>query len=512
MTVAWHEIYLTFVASVHSVGTACALAAVGIYLHRRGFVYGDGKRVLALISQQCTIPLFLFTKVVYCNQDWSDAPCPNVTSNLKDIWILMVWPAYVVGWGLLVGWLAAHLSKSSNKKAAMAACAFGNSTGLPITLLSVVHANFPATTELGSVDPTVFLSVYLLLYPILQWGVGGYLLAPDEGKEETLATPDFAVPQMNPPQDTLPNVLNNDVRELEYNLKRRGLSETDASLYISVVDLVDYHARAEAAQEDHLAATVANGDSIIEEAKENTDAEQATANQQLSARSLPVISKRFLTEEMPLLERQGSQIINENRSVCNYRHFHSLTATINKIASRCLQPPVIGAILGLIVAATPLRGIFVDIIDRGSHAPLQWFFDALYSVGQAAVPLNMMILGCNLSASQLQDTENQFLTNKSMLTIVVGKMLIMPAIGICSALLFDQYIWDIPKGIDAAFYLVIMIVFITPTANNVMVMVELSGSGAKESIAQVIAWQYAVSPLILSLTMTTVVGVASRWT
>jgi hypothetical protein len=28
-------------------------------------------------------------------------------------------------------------------------------------------------------------------------------------------------------------------------------------------------------------------------------------------------------------------------------------------------------------------------------------FDALYAVGQTAVPINMMILGCNLSASQM---------------------------------------------------------------------------------------------------------------
>lgn len=65
--------------------------------------------------------------------------------------------------------------------------------------------------------------------------------------------------------------------------------------------------------------------------------------------------------------------------------------------------------------------------------------------------------------------------------------------------------------IDAAFYLVMLIVFITPTANNVMVMVELSG-GAREGIARVIAWEYAVAPIILSLTMTTAVGVASQWT
>jgi len=65
--------------------------------------------------------------------------------------------------------------------------------------------------------------------------------------------------------------------------------------------------------------------------------------------------------------------------------------------------------------------------------------------------------------------------------------------------------------IDGAFYLVLMIVFITPTANNVMVMVELSGSNTKEGIAQVIALQYACAPIMLSLTMSLVVGIASSW-
>ena len=51
-------------------------------------------------------------------------------------------------------------------------------------------------------------------------------------------------------------------------------------------------------------------------------------------------------------------------------------------------------------------------------------------------------------------------------------------------------------------------VFITPTANNVMVMVELSGSGTKEGIARVIGWQYAVAPLLLSLSVTATIAMA----
>ena len=38
--------------------------------------------------------------------------------------------------------------------------------------------------------------------------------------------------------------------------------------------------------------------------------------------------------------------------------------------------------------------------------------------------------------------------------------------------------------------------------------VELSGSGSKEGIARVIGWQYAVAPVLLSLSVTATVGMA----
>jgi len=56
-----------------------------------------------------------------------------------------------------------------------------------------------------------------------------------------------------------------------------------------------------------------------------------------------------------------------------------------------------------------------------------------------------------------------------------------------------------------------MVVFITPTANNVMVMVELAGLPGKEQLAQVIGYQYAAAPILLSFSLTAVVAVASTW-
>ena len=182
----FQTVLTTFLASIKSVGTACTLASVGIYLHQRGFVVGNGKRTLALISQQVTIPLLFFTKILYCNQDWSPEPCPNVTDSLQDVWILLVWPLWVCTAGIGVGYCVTLLADtpSHQKNAILASVAFGNSTGLPITLLTVIHTNFGPSSALGVVDPTLFLSVYLVVYPVLQWGIGGMLLAPPANSAE----------------------------------------------------------------------------------------------------------------------------------------------------------------------------------------------------------------------------------------------------------------------------------------------------------------------------------------
>jgi hypothetical protein len=82
----------------------------------------------------------------------------------------------------------------------------------------------------------------------------------------------------------------------------------------------------------------------------------------------------------------------------------------------------------------------------------------------------------------------------------------MPIIGILSTCFVEQNFTPFPDEIDATCYLVMMVVFITPTANNVMVMVELSDSNLKEGMARLIGWQYVVSPFVLSLVLTVVVS------
>mmetsp|Transcript_34428 Transcript_34428/g.82985 ORF Transcript_34428/g.82985 Transcript_34428/m.82985 type:complete len:87 (-) Transcript_34428:80-340(-) len=84
----------------------------------------------------------------------------------------------------------------------------------------------------------------------------------------------------------------------------------------------------------------------------------------------------------------------------------------------------------------------------------------------------------------------------------------MPIVGFISAYLLSL-VYKVPQEIASSFYLVLIVVFLCPTANNVMVMVELSGSGSKEGMARIIAFQYMVAPIVLSLTVTIAVFMAT---
>ena len=303
------SLHSTFVAALRSVATAGTMAMAGFYMHRRNLIGAEGKKALAKMSQQVTIPALFFSKIINCPQDFSDEPCPNVTDNLGDVWVLLLWPLYVVGCGLLVGDLMARISGTPRRqrKSVIAACAFANSTGLPVTLLTVIHANFPQTYEIGRVDPNLFLSVYLLLYPVLQWGIGGWLLTS---------------PEVNP-----------------------------------------------------LLESSADGKStIVQHVVNSTDLE-----------SNGVIHDPDSREKAGLMRHEGPMTSSDpkekDEATETPKNVGSLRETVTKVLSKALQPPVIGALLGLFIASIPwLRGLFVDLQTRSDNAPLEWFFDGVYSV------------------------------------------------------------------------------------------------------------------------------------
>jgi predicted permease len=562
----YETVITTFLASVKSVGTACTLASIGIYLHQRGFVVGNGKRTLALISQQVTIPLLFFTKILYCNQDWSSDPCPNVTDSLGDAWILLVWPIWVCSTGLFVGYLVTVFANvpKHQRNSIMASVAFGNSTGLPITLLTVIHSNFGSSSVLGSVDPTLFLSVYLVMYPVLQWGIGGMLLAPPPtkkkkkkrktslvkdisvtGTEESSSTDGDGYDDEYDDDDTMEagsslkrqlsmkssirnslahNVINRKKNE-KYQINHRGLESVDASMYISIQEnlnrwgkpvygtakgsfdgsldgLIDTYddddnnntggtmnMRTRTESGADIGMDISNSIDENDNDNNNEDEDERENEQESSAllttTTTATISGLTTSDNTKRNSNNNISNMNMNRTTSllslKEENVEKLFDTIRMVLKRCFQPPVISALLGLLFASIPtLRGILVDIDDRNGTAPFQWFFDGLYEIGRSAVPINMMILGCNLSASYMlgppvvvveddnattaiiEHSEKKFFSNKASLYVVIGKMIIMPIIGVLSTLLL-QTVYSVPEEIAGGLYLVLLIVFLCPT-------------------------------------------------
>ena len=68
---------------------------------------------------------------------------------------------------------------------------------------------------------------------------------------------------------------------------------------------------------------------------------------------------------------------------------------------------------------------------------------------------------------------------------------------------------DLSPSESTSFYVALMIVFITPTANNIMVMADLAGGGVEGAMAKIIACEYLIAPVFLSLSVMAVIRVAT---
>ena len=531
-----------FRAAVHSVGTATTMTAAGVYLHRRGMITTETKTGMARYTQQIAIPCLFFTKIVDCPQNFAEnEQCPNILAHLRDAWVLLIWPLYVLGVGLLVGKLMIYVAKPPKwqNNCVLAATAFANAMGMPITLLDVIGHNFKPPSDIlmdPALDPSMFQSIYVILNPVLQWGLGGWLLSNDEHEQDgkkaeshknddehdvgpetykghTSDESDEEVP-LNDDHEFGPTLTSSYRRKVLsfISLEDAGYSTDDSS------DLLpdENDANDDQCFKDKVGEYTNYGSSweIDPKAKGTYFNPGSTSTGYTST----------ATEE----EEQMIKVINvHNERFSSTKRGHDKKCTpynsgddvddwrsiLKKMLKKAMQPPAIGALAGFVVASySPLRGLFVDLKHRADNAPLEWIFDGILILAKSAIPVNMCVVGVNLSIASQRRTSSSHSTHaspKTIAAVVIGKMLIMPLIGIITVWLLKTFVWEIPEGIKFQFYLVLLMNFVTPTANVVMVIAELgSGPDSKNVMASLIGWQYVVAPVMLSLTVMMIVSTA----
>jgi predicted permease len=333
------------VAALESVGDAAILTACGWFLHSKGFMTKAGRKLLAEISQHVTFPLLLFTSILYCEQDGgtyrgAETKCPDMFATITASWIVLLWPFFITAMGVVVGKLMATMSKAEDsfKFAAMAAVAFGNSTGLPLTLVSIIHGAADSSSPLSRSDPAIYVSIYLIFNPILQWSVGSWLLEP---------------PSQSPADEgcNLSNQAKVDIQTLNIEPLLDNAEKQVAALL----------------NDEHRGASLGH-------------------------------ANKFKTKQTDIDVPEIMRIIYKQLA----------------------QPAIIASICGLFIACIkPLHKVLVDVGDQDGDAPMEWFFEALYTMGKAAIPvssrcLSMLVPMLNDALSSLSlcahDTTNDRLT------------------------------------------------------------------------------------------------------
>ena len=263
-------------------------------------------------------------------------------------------------------------------------------TQTAITLLAVVRANFPADSDLGHIDPTLFLSVYLVTYPILQWSLGGWILAPgdDDKKDErsVVASVTESIKRIIQHPTAKPahyrNVLNNKYLVQAQSVRTKGLTSTDEGCYMTELDLQklgedetqkehrlsklkkleeeawqnEYIQRIKYSREDTLSS---NGD-------EETCPLMDSPGFRMYDEGLGKQDIDAIVEDIPpLMPAASRRNLKSERTMASQYESDNFWETVKNILDRTLfQPPVVGALLGILCAITPARGSFVDLVNR----------------------------------------------------------------------------------------------------------------------------------------------------
>lgn len=159
------------------------------------------------------------------------------------------------------------------------------------------------------------------------------------------------------------------------------------------------------------------------------------------------------------------------------------------------MPPVRAVLVGMAIALIPPLHQFFLVTHEGQvHTPLGWVYRALATVGGAMAPCSSLVLGSNL----VQGAKLESIPIATNVGISVAKLMVMPAI-------MSVVVWGVshalgPNGNGGSDWLVVLIVSCTPTANKIMVMVELSGE-SKAGMSAAIFLQYALAPILLTLAL-----------
>lgn len=155
---------------------------------------------------------------------------------------------------------------------------------------------------------------------------------------------------------------------------------------------------------------------------------------------------------------------------------------LNKI----ITPPVIATFAAIFIGLIPwTKSLFV-----GSNAPLGMFQQAASILGNATMPMALIILGGNL-ANSYGKTNIRFSTG---LLVVIGKYLIAPIIAILILFVLKK----IGCNLTPMMSFIILLEGFMPPAMNLVVISQFADSN-KETMAALMFWMYLIAIPVMTV-------------
>jgi predicted permease len=386
---------------------------------------------LSQLSVKLAIPALLFSSVV-----------PGVSFGLLAYaWPLILLPAVYLLLGMLIGRVMIFLVPPPRdfRLGTMAACTFGNTTGIPVVLLSVLQQSLSRSVFAEIADPLLFLSITLVSYPLLQWLFGLALLQLHRGGGAGGGGKGTLCGELCGTGDDEGGDDGSSLIMQRQPIRRHGPGH-ESSSYISMMS----QAEDEVVPFESISKTESFGERL---------------------------SSLF------------SAPSSRGRKACDI-----FARALVQLLRRTFVPQVVGIVLGALV------GLYGRaLVLPPETAPLGWMFIAVSKLGAAAVPINLILLGAALSRTP----EKDHLPPLNAAGIAVGRMIFMPLCGLAVArLLSASRFATIPYMVADPFWLVTLILTATPTANNIVVLCEVAGDNRRAMSASIF-YQYCAAPFLL---------------
>ena len=428
-----------FVVSCKAVLKVFIIGGVGCFARRRGLLDEDSCRKMAKLNGAVFLPCLLFV-----------ALGRSVTiDHLRNVWLLPLSACVNIALGAVMGkaLVRALGTPPEFRGAAVASAAFGNSLALPVVLIAaVVGAGDVGDVSFGEdaqAESILYLGAYMTTLTVLMWTIG-----PVWMREGTRIA--------------------------------AGEKNADETADVELRVFED----AEGAEDRGDSVAFVSHTHGVDDTRETGDRLETRGSRDVSSSS--PFRERMTTDERSGRPLGGDPATTSYGVVLRKK----LVATLAAIGPAC-NANVAASVLGIFVGVVPaLRHALFD--ESGALFVLQ---DCASIIAAGAIPQVIIILGASLASGPKHD----LCDGACAAGVCAIRLIGIPAVNVALFLVLRRALPATAVPTSPAFWLTFLIEGATPTANNMMLQVQMFGSPrAAEGVAALLFWQYAAAPALLT--------------